>query len=82
MEVYDSENVGLNGNVYASPLAADGFIYLFGMDRTVVVVKAGDAPTKESATKLDDRISASPAAADGILYIRTGKTLYAFAKKE
>lgn len=81
-EVYEDEQVGLNGGVYASPLAADGNLYLFGLDKSVVVVKAGDSPDKVSAAKLDDRIAASPAAAGGVLYVRTGKTLFAFAEKK
>lgn len=79
--VYEGEAVGING-VYASPVAADGHIYLCGLDRSVVVVAAGDSPDKVSSTKLDDRIAATPAIADGVIYIRTGKTLYAFADKK
>jgi outer membrane protein assembly factor BamB len=80
-ELYAGEAVGLDGGAYASPVAADGHLYLCGLDKSIVVVTAGgEAPEKVSAAKLDDRISATPAIADGTLYVRTGKTLYAFAE--
>jgi outer membrane protein assembly factor BamB len=80
-EVYADEQVGLAG-VYASPVAADGHVYLCGLDKSLVVVKAGEFPERVCATKLDDRIAATPAIADDTLYVRTGKTLYAFAEKK
>ncbi|MFO0801869.1 MAG: PQQ-binding-like beta-propeller repeat protein [Gemmataceae bacterium] len=78
--VYEEERVGL-GSAYASPVAANGHIYLCGMDKSVVVVKAGESPDKVSAAKLDDRISATPAIAGNAIYIRTGSSLYAFKSK-
>jgi outer membrane protein assembly factor BamB len=78
-EVYFGENVGLNG-IYASPVAANGHLYLCGLDGAVVVVKAGDKPQRVSAAELDHRIAASPAIAGNTLYIRTGKILYAFVE--
>jgi hypothetical protein len=80
--VYEGEVIGLKVGVYASPVAANGHVYVCGLDRSVVVVEAGDAPIKVSEAKLDDRIAATPAVAGGVLYVRTGKTLYAFAEKK
>jgi outer membrane protein assembly factor BamB len=79
--VYVAEAVGLTG-AYASPVAADGHVYLCGLDGAVVVVKAGDAPKRVSSAKLDDRIVATPAVAGNAIYIRTDKALYAFAAKD
>ncbi|MBX9623715.1 MAG: PQQ-binding-like beta-propeller repeat protein [Gemmataceae bacterium] len=79
--VFEDEAVGL-GSVYASPVAANGHLYLCGLDKKVVVVKAGESPDKVSTATLDDRIAATPAVVDGVIYIRTGKTLYAFAEKK
>ncbi len=80
-EVYLDEQVGLAG-IYASPVAANGHIYLCGLDKSLIVVKAGEVPEKVSATKLDDRIAATPAVVGDTLYVRTGKTLFAFAAKK
>ena len=78
-DLYELEAVGI-GSVYASPVVANGHLYLCGLDKNVVVVKAGDSPDKVCSTKLDDRIAATPAIAGGTIYIRTAKTLYAFSE--
>jgi outer membrane protein assembly factor BamB len=80
-EVYVAEQIGLAG-AYASPVAANGHVYLCGLDKSVIVVKAGSIPEKVSSAKLDDRIVATPAVAGNTIYIRTNKTLYAFAEGE
>jgi outer membrane protein assembly factor BamB len=80
-EVYLMERVGLS-DAYASPVAANGHVYLCGLDGAVVVVKAGAGPKLVSAAKLDDRIAATPAMAGDTLYIRTGKSLHAFSAGE
>lgn len=78
---YLQEPVGLTG-AYASPVAANGHVYLCGLDQSVIVVRAGDMLAKASSAKLDHRIAATPAIAGNTIYIRTNKTLYAFAEKE
>jgi outer membrane protein assembly factor BamB len=78
-DLYLDENVGLNG-VYASPIAADGHVYYFGLDGGIVVLKAGDTPLAAYRGKLGERTAATPAVADGTLYVRTAKHLYAFAE--
>ena len=77
-EIYAEESVGLNG-VYASPVAADGQIYLFALDGTAVVLKAGDFPEVVGRAKLGERVAATPAPVDGVLYVRGAKHLFAFA---
>ena len=80
-EQYLDESVGLTG-VYASPVAADGRIYLFGLDGTAVVIKAGgDAPEIVHKAKLGERVAATPAVADDTLYVRGAKHLFAFKQK-
>jgi outer membrane protein assembly factor BamB len=80
-EVYIGKQVGL-GQVFASPVAAGGYIYLCGLNGSVIVIRAGGMPTKVSSAKLDDRIAATPAIAGNTLYIRTNKMLYAFAERK
>lgn len=80
-ELYELEAVGI-GSIYASPVAANGHLYLCGMDKSIVVVKAGESPDKVSSAKLDDRIAATPAIVAGTIYVRTAKTLYAFSEKK
>jgi len=61
----------------ASPMAADGNIYLTAHDGTVTVVKAGPTYKEVAVNKLPDDIIASPVPSNGRIYLRGWKTLYA-----
>jgi outer membrane protein assembly factor BamB len=62
----------------ASPLYADGNIYLACRNGTVVVVRAGRKFEKVWETSLDEAIRSSPVIANGRLYIRSEKALWSF----
>ena len=69
------------GGVYsASPVAADGKIYLVSEDGETIVVAAGRTPTILSRNRLNARQLASPAVAGGRLFIRSDDALYAIGK--
>ncbi|MCE9565644.1 MAG: PQQ-binding-like beta-propeller repeat protein [Planctomycetes bacterium] len=82
--VYEGERVARAGAMaYASPVAANGHIYLAALDGTVAVMVAGeDAPDAVFAVKLAEPIRATPAIAHDTLYVRSDKFLYAFAAKK
>jgi outer membrane protein assembly factor BamB len=61
----------------ASPVYADGKVYVTARDGTVTVVKAGPKFVKLATNKLPDQISASPAVSGGRIYLRGFKALYA-----
>jgi outer membrane protein assembly factor BamB len=61
----------------ASPVGADGFVYLTAHDATVTVIKAGPKFEKVAENKLSDEMTASPAISNGRIYLRGWKTLYA-----
>jgi outer membrane protein assembly factor BamB len=63
-------------NVYASPVAADGRIYVVGREGTAVVLAAGPVPKRLATNTLDDRFDASPALVDEELYLRGARSLY------
>lgn len=67
----------LDGPLAASPLVADGKIYV-GTDRQRFhILAAGKQPKLLSTIKMDGRISATAVAANGVLYVTTWKNLYA-----
>ena len=66
---------------YASPIAADGKIFIAANSGTVSVLKAGGDQELIAANKLDEDIFATPAVADGKVYIRTVAALYCFGAK-
>lgn len=67
-------------SIYASPLAANGYLYVVGREGTVMVVK--DAPQFEvvATNKLSDRIDASPVMLEKELFLRGHEFLYCIAE--
>jgi hypothetical protein len=81
--VFEGERVKAGPRYYASPVAANGHIYLASLDGTVAVVVAGeDAPDVVFSTKLPEPVRATPAIAHDTLYVRSDKFLYAFTVKK
>jgi outer membrane protein assembly factor BamB len=70
---------GVRG-IYASPLAANGYLYVFGREGTSVVLKDSEAFEVVATNKLSDRIDASPVVVDNELYIRGHNFLYCIAQ--
>jgi outer membrane protein assembly factor BamB len=64
----------------ASPVLADGKIYLVARDGTVTVVRPGRQFEKLAEFTMDDQFTATPAVAHGRLYLRGFKSLYAVGK--
>lgn len=69
----------IHGGLYrASPVFADGKIYLTCRDGTVTVIKAGRTFEVVSENVLEgDAMTASPAMSNGVIYLHTHKGLYA-----
>ena len=67
------------GRTYdASPIAADGLIYIVDADGRMSVVKAGREWKQLKTNELGEHCVATPAICDGRLYVRTGKSLFCF----
>jgi outer membrane protein assembly factor BamB len=67
-------------NVYASPVAAAGRVYITDLDGTTLVVSHGDIPRVLAINKLDDSFSASAAVVGRDLILRGEKYLYCIAE--
>lgn len=65
----------------ASPVYADGHVYLTARDGTVNVVAHGPEFKIVATNKMGEEMSASPAIADGRIYLRTFDALYAIGEK-
>jgi outer membrane protein assembly factor BamB len=66
---------------YASPVAADGKIFLVSASGKVTVLKADAQWEILAMNDLDEEVWATPAIAGGNLYIRTRNALYSFGTK-
>jgi len=64
--------------VYASPVAADGKIYIGTLDGKMAVVSLTGDWQSLASVDLGDEIWATPAIVDGKLYVRTRGKLYSF----
>ena len=76
-----TERVGL-GNVFASPVAAAGRIYLLGRDGKALVLAPGPRLDVLAENQLDDGFDASPVIVGGDLYLRGRRFLYAVARSD
>jgi outer membrane protein assembly factor BamB len=69
------------GGVYtASPVAADGKVYLVSEDGETLVISAGRTPKVLARNRLTARQLASPAVAQGRLFIRSDDAVYAIGR--
>ncbi len=68
--------------IWASPLVADGKVYIGTRRGTFWVLAAGREPKVLSSIRLDDGIYSTAVAANGTLYIATMSTLYAIQQQD
>ena len=67
--------------VFASPVGANGRVYIAGRDGVVLVIRNAGTYELLASNKLDDGFDASPALADDAIYLRGHRNLYAIAEK-
>ena len=68
-------------NVYASPVGADGRVYIAGADGATMVIRQGPTFDMLATNTLDDGFMASPALVDNEIYLRGNKYLYCIAEQ-
>ena len=69
---------GAGSHFYASPVAADGKVFIISLRGVVTVLAPDGQRTVLSQTELREECYATPALVDGKIYLRTVKTLYCF----
>lgn len=69
-------------NIYSSPVAAAGRIYVTDLEGSTVVVSGGETPRIVSRNQLSDEISASAAIAGSEIFLRGAKHLYCLSEDE
>jgi outer membrane protein assembly factor BamB len=68
--------VGRGGAFSASPIAADGRLYVASEDGEVYVLDAGPGLNQVAKNEMNEVIMATPAISDGVIVIRTLGHLY------
>jgi outer membrane protein assembly factor BamB len=80
--VIETQRIDALENVYASPVAAGGRLYLVGRDGTTVVMNSeGDKLVELAVNELDEPIDASPAIVGKQLFLRGQQHLYCIEEK-
>ncbi len=77
----DRERLGIGGQAVASPIAANGYIYVVSETGTFAVLRSGDLLEIVAVNKLDESVRSTPVVAGNTLYIRTADHLWAFGQK-
>ncbi len=72
--------LGHLGNIYASPVAGGGRVYVTDLEGKTVVVSRGDRPTILALNSLDDEFAASAAIVGRELFLRGKRHLYCIAE--
>jgi outer membrane protein assembly factor BamB len=77
---FEQERLGADGDYYASPIAANGHVYLSSGKGRVTVIEAGDTLLVKARNEVGESIYATPAIADDKLYVRSQGHLWAFGR--
>lgn len=77
--IYQQRAAGQSNAFSASPIAADGKLYLAGEDGDVFVVKAGKEYQLLATNPMGEVMMATPAISQGMLFIRTIGHVYGIA---
>jgi outer membrane protein assembly factor BamB len=77
---YQAQRLDAVPNVFASPVAAAGKIYIVGREGATAVIKPGPTLEVIATNKLDDHFDASPALVDDEMYLRGVKYLYSIGR--
>lgn len=68
-------------NIYASPVAANGHIFITDRFGTTMVIQHGDTPQVVATNLLNDRFNASPALVGSDLFLRGEQFLYKISEQ-
>jgi PQQ-like domain len=79
--IYQERLGGTGGSFSASPVAADGKLYLTSEDGDIFVVKAGPTYELLSKNSIGEIVMATPAISDGVIIVRGLKNMYAIGLK-
>lgn len=80
-EVYRQRLSAVGNGFSASPVAADGKIYLSNEDGDIIVVSAGPEFKQIAVNPMGELVMATPALSDGVMYVRTVRSLFAVGNR-
>ena len=80
-EIYRQRLEPVGSGFSASPVAADGRIYLSNEDGDMLVVAAGREFRLIATNAMGELLMATPALSNGVMYVRSASSLFAIGKR-
>jgi outer membrane protein assembly factor BamB len=80
-EIYRQRLTHPGSGFSASPIAADGKIYLANEDGDMLVVAAGPDFKTIATNTMGEFLMATPALSEGVMYVKSASTLWAIGRK-
>jgi outer membrane protein assembly factor BamB len=80
-EVYRQRLPNVGSGFSASPVAADGKIYLSSEDGEILVIAAGEKFNQIATNSMGELLMATPALSEGVMYVRSSNSLFAIGQK-
>ena len=80
-EVYRQRLPLVGSGFSASPVAADGKIYLSNEDGEILVIGAGEKFNHIATNSMGELLMATPALSEGVMYVRSASSLFAVGRK-
>jgi outer membrane protein assembly factor BamB len=81
-EVYRQRLPLVGSGFSASPVAADGKLYLSNEDGEMLVIAAGRKFESLGANSMGELLMATPALSEGVMYVRSSQSLFAVGRKQ
>jgi outer membrane protein assembly factor BamB len=80
-EIYRQRLDPVGSGFSASPVAADGRLYLSNEDGEMLVVAAGREFRRISTNSMGELLMATPALSEGVMYVRSSSSLFAIGNR-
>jgi outer membrane protein assembly factor BamB len=81
-EIYRQRLPLVGSGFSASPVAADGKIYLSNEDGDMLVVRAGETFEHVATNSIGELLMATPAMSEGVMYVRGASSVFAIGTKQ
>ena len=79
-EIYRQRLPAIGSGFSASPVAADGKLYIANEDGLVMVLTAGREFRHIATNSIPELLMATPALSDGVLYLRGSSSVFAIGR--
>ena len=80
-EIFRGRLQHLGSGFSASPVGADGKIYISGEDGEMIVLKAGPEPAHIATNPMSEPLMATPALSEGVMFVRSSGSLFAIGRR-